>query len=160
MLSFTCEQPSERRKTMASRKGFLYIPNPPRVGFLWLAEMKKLSGARLTRRQMSHLPKVVKRLQLPCQIAHEADSTSLHIYTWTVEKSPSHARPTLFLTIRDHQVPNGHMPHPRHGTVANAHFMSIAINQPNKALCKTAGISSGSLHPSSTRPKKSRRTTQ
>jgi hypothetical protein len=138
---------------MAPRKRLLHIPHPPRVAFLWLVDMKKLHGSPLTMEQMSHLPKVIKRLQLPCQITREADSTLLRIYAWNAERNPPHARPVLFLTIHDQQVPHGQLPHPRHGTVANARLTSIAINQTNQALCKAAGISPGSLRPGSLYPK-------
>ena len=138
---------------MASRKGLLHIPNPPRVEFLWLKELKRLGRAQLTVRQMAHLQRVIKRFELPCQIAFEAGSTLLRIYPWNVERDPSHARPIPLLTLHDQQVPRGHLPHPRHGTVANARLTSIAINRTNQALCKAAGISPGSLRPGSLYPK-------
>lgn len=132
---------------MASREYFSLIPHPPRVEFRWLEKLNAFRGAQLTMSQMSHLQKVIERFQLPCQIAFEAGSTLLRIYPRNVERNPSHARPIPLLTIRDHQVPRGHLPHPRHGTLGKYQLIGLAINASNQTRCETAGISPGSLRP-------------
>jgi len=124
------------------------------VEFRWLEEIRNIGDKPLSVEQMRHLGKVIKRFQLPCQLINQANSTSLHIHTWNVEPDPPHVRPIRFLTIYDHQVPRGHMYHPQHGTIGKSCLMAIAVTQENKALCKEAGISPGTLRPGSIHQKR------